>query len=686
MTHEQETAHAHDSQSSRSSHDRDAAVPGQRSRAEQLVGPHPPTPSGIVQRKRDGNGVADNADAAVASATTSSGAPLPSGLMRKFESSLGADLSAVRVHTGGTSADAAQAVGARAYTLGNDIHFGAGQYDPSSSSGEHLLAHEVAHTVQQSGGLGRRAQFKLEVSSPGDSHEHEADRAADAMVEGTSFGLSSANGLARRVMRDASSTNPMDVAPKGVYDSDYNTVGVAANPLDQYAAPPTDWSQSPAFVAPGDPGAMSGSIGAPIYQPMKLKAASGDFLEVVTPAQQKDAQAAVAAFQLSYGDLAASWELMRPEVKGFYEASKDVAGTGLLGKIEGAKFDPGAPGADLSTLTGQQAVGTTTIDALFKKDSQQGATGELAFKTSAKGNASTKKMFQEKVLFQEGVVKTRARAYATAVLATRGTLMGKQKAVLLAKIIQEQGDATAAEQEVKKLQTQKAKAAEEIETTVKGYNMMWSFFMALTEMEENPAAGGLEILKLTTESIGTKLRAASDAKYEHQIETANTQVEAIIADLRAKQGAYIVLDTNEAEIAHQVAMENVKTALDDFKHALHDLQDIYDSYAEACGAAAAKSGGAAEGAKVEAAIKAVPKAELCLSKISTARGMMRVPEYTRDSGRGFNAYGGTKSGDAATFYKNVGAMKGYIATFTREEKVWTARVASLQGIANQFGV
>jgi hypothetical protein len=197
MTHEQDTAHAHDSQLPRSSRDRDDAVPGQRSRAEQLVGPHRPTPSGIVQRKRDGNGVAGDADAAVAAAATSSGSPLPSGLMRKFETSLGADLSAVRVHTGGASANAAQAVGARAYTLGNDIHFASGQYDPSSPTGEHLLAHEVAHTVQQAG-IGRRAQFKLDVSSPGDAHELEADRAADAMVTGGRATISDASTAVHR--------------------------------------------------------------------------------------------------------------------------------------------------------------------------------------------------------------------------------------------------------------------------------------------------------------------------------------------------------------------------------------------------------------------------------------------------------------------------------------------------------
>jgi hypothetical protein len=100
------------------------------------------------------------------SAATSSGAPLRGDVRDRFEGSLGADLSAVRVHTGPASAQAAGAVGANAYATGNDIHFGAGQYQPDDPFGLHLLAHEVAHTQQQAGGVPHR-QHQLEVSQPG---------------------------------------------------------------------------------------------------------------------------------------------------------------------------------------------------------------------------------------------------------------------------------------------------------------------------------------------------------------------------------------------------------------------------------------------------------------------------------------------------------------------------------------
>jgi hypothetical protein len=66
-----------------------------------------------------------------------------------MEPRFGLDFSRVRVHTGARAAESAQAVDARAYTVGQDIVFGAGQYAPATLAGRQLLAHELAHVVQQ---------------------------------------------------------------------------------------------------------------------------------------------------------------------------------------------------------------------------------------------------------------------------------------------------------------------------------------------------------------------------------------------------------------------------------------------------------------------------------------------------------------------------------------------------------
>src|SRR5262249_38608442 len=114
----------------------------------------------------------------------------------------GTDLSGVRVHTGSASASAAAQLGARAFTVGHDIHFAAGQHRLTDLFGSRLLAHEVAHTVQQGGGGGLQA--KLEGSAPGDALEVEADRAADAMVSGTPATVSrGATGIARAAWNSA---------------------------------------------------------------------------------------------------------------------------------------------------------------------------------------------------------------------------------------------------------------------------------------------------------------------------------------------------------------------------------------------------------------------------------------------------------------------------------------------------
>ncbi|MEP6862842.1 MAG: DUF4157 domain-containing protein [Deltaproteobacteria bacterium] len=109
------------------------------------------------------------------------GKPLPDELKQKFEGALGADLSGVRVHTDG---DAATAAGAKAVAHGQDIHVAPGQYDPHSPQGQELLAHEVAHTVQQKDAA-PRPQAKGEQPAPANSPaEHDADRAASSMVAG----------------------------------------------------------------------------------------------------------------------------------------------------------------------------------------------------------------------------------------------------------------------------------------------------------------------------------------------------------------------------------------------------------------------------------------------------------------------------------------------------------------------
>ena len=77
------------------------------------------------------------------------GSALPEAARAFFEPRFGADFSNVRAHMGARAEEAAESIGAKAFTLGSDIAFGSGQYSPSSHEGRNLLAHELTHTVQQ---------------------------------------------------------------------------------------------------------------------------------------------------------------------------------------------------------------------------------------------------------------------------------------------------------------------------------------------------------------------------------------------------------------------------------------------------------------------------------------------------------------------------------------------------------
>jgi hypothetical protein len=119
----------------------------------QIVGPaDEETPAQSVQAKfAPGTPapLAPSAGRAIEAVQGSGGAPLPAGVRGFMESRFGHDFGRVRVHTGSRADAAARSIQARAYTLGRDVVFGAGQYAADSTAGRRLIAHELAHVIQQ---------------------------------------------------------------------------------------------------------------------------------------------------------------------------------------------------------------------------------------------------------------------------------------------------------------------------------------------------------------------------------------------------------------------------------------------------------------------------------------------------------------------------------------------------------
>lgn len=103
-----------------------------------------------------------------------------------FEPRFGRDFSGIRVHTGEQASRSAESVDALAFTVGNNVVFGRGQYRPGTSEGRRLLAHELTHTVQQGSGI----RTKLRVGEAGDPLEREADRVAESVLHDTGHAAS----------------------------------------------------------------------------------------------------------------------------------------------------------------------------------------------------------------------------------------------------------------------------------------------------------------------------------------------------------------------------------------------------------------------------------------------------------------------------------------------------------------
>jgi Domain of unknown function (DUF4157) len=109
------------------------------------------------------------------------GSELPAEVRRGMERAFHADFSGVRIHTDAEADSLSRSLGARAFTTGGDIFFRHGEYAPAGEPGQELLAHELAHVVQQASA---QAPETLTVSEPGDASELAAEAAARAVVEG----------------------------------------------------------------------------------------------------------------------------------------------------------------------------------------------------------------------------------------------------------------------------------------------------------------------------------------------------------------------------------------------------------------------------------------------------------------------------------------------------------------------
>jgi len=141
------------------------------------------------------------------------GSPLAPDVKGEMESRLGHDFSDVRVHNDSQAHESARSVNAHAYTVGSNVVFQRDSFDPSSSEGKTMLAHELTHVVQQRSGPvdGTSTGGGIKVSDPSDRFEREAsanaERAMSAPAPAAQLSASPA-----AVQRDEAPAEEEDVA------------------------------------------------------------------------------------------------------------------------------------------------------------------------------------------------------------------------------------------------------------------------------------------------------------------------------------------------------------------------------------------------------------------------------------------------------------------------------------------
>ncbi|HKR85446.1 MAG TPA: DUF4157 domain-containing protein [Terriglobales bacterium] len=135
--------------------------------------------SQTLQRSAINNETPNEVPGIVHDVLASPGKPLDNKSRAFFEPRFDHDFSQVRIHSDTKAAESASSVSAAAYTVGQDIVFGSGRFDPESSSGRHLLAHELAHTTQQADTSPTNVS---RIGEPNDAHEVQSEHVATQVL------------------------------------------------------------------------------------------------------------------------------------------------------------------------------------------------------------------------------------------------------------------------------------------------------------------------------------------------------------------------------------------------------------------------------------------------------------------------------------------------------------------------
>ncbi len=590
--------------------------------------------SRLHRSARDDNGVRPGAEQAVAG-LGGGGQPLPTDVRERFEGSLGADLGAVRVHTGESSAAAADAVGARAFAIGNDVHFAAGQYAPADPFGIHLLAHEVAHTVQQGGAPGA-PQYKLEVSTPGDAHELEADRAADAMVAGAPARISRMSAMVSRKE-----------------DEHYDPTGLSgSSPVaalgDATAHGEINWHSGSSAIAV-DLGTVP-----PVVPPPKL--AYDDARKTIHP------------------DAASALDGVAAEAHGQYQSMTSLLAGFKKAIAEAEKASIGVSAVSTNPMVGldntKEAGASKKLGDVFKGnqldiiDSTEGSldamnTDEKKEIVALKRDAAAS---IDDIKGADGDMQTALEGITSAKENVQKAVNNIELASNAEKIASNDADAAALEVEKGRLQ-KKVEALGNLINVTKG-------IAGLAGEEKGGAAA--DAISSTIEIVSSSQANKYDRKIE-AIKKENGNLTIANAGLATKNA---VIDFNQAVRAVDAAIVTAQKANTAYKKAVNARTKLYADLSVKMEAAMIKNGvPAGDVKKAQSAIQAIPLLEDTISKLQAIAAAGAPPEYSAKSGHGASMC--TNLGDLLVI---VGLLKGYRNAASTAKSDWQQRLASVNAL------
>jgi hypothetical protein len=662
-----------------------ATAAGRASASEHLLGGRAPMPSGLL-RKADGDDhgeVAPDADAHVGRAEAGSGAPLPAALRSQFEGSLGHDLGDVRVHTGADSAAAAESVNARAFALGNNIHFGAGQYDPASTDGQRLLAHEVVHTVQQQGSA-PRAQFKLAVSSPGDAHEVEADTLADQMIARQPAAAPTALG------GGAIARKPVTGAARGIYRwraSDRNgfrrfadVPWIKENPKDSWNHGPNNYiTVGTATPAPGDdrPNDIQAPYAGKFPEPLDGLKTDGTSYGLPPYTTVQKANTAIDALAAVIDATTTTHNAMAARVRDYATAADQVATDQFYGVapngLNWAKPKDGGP-ADAGQLAEKQVPkdGKVAMGDVF---GPKGEVSGVGAKTMAAGKQDAISKLLEDARGKDNGVKTAVNAYHEYTRFTiGGAFRNVAKAYNALSLNKLNGEKEDAGDKKTQLETEKKEALEVVSTCGKVVEKG-------AKVLEGDTPAARELILLAAEKVVSSV-------YDKEIKEQENIIKGLRFSIRAIEQQQVLLAVKDAEEALALATAGLAAKRQAVVEALKARQDAYDTAAaEAKKAAIAHGADPKEAERLQSAIAAIPRIEIVVNKLKHIVSTAVMPGYSDDAGLAY-AVGrnGNRGIDAPAFERAIGAISHYGQRYGAEQTKWEARLASSRAIAEGLNV